>query len=275
MSVSSTTHVTFDREPRRPFSPLLGMTTQTWNPIDYARHAGFVPVNGESLIEWLAPRADERVLDIGCGDGRLTAKLVERGCEVVGIDSSPEQIAAARDAGLDAHVIDARDLPFKCEFDAAFSNAALHWVKEAGAVATSVYRALKPGGRFIGEMGGAGNVAAVRAALRSELRSRGIDPEPLDPWYFPSADEYGDVLTAAGFDVVRIEHFPRPVQLPTDVVGWLDTFAGSFVAALPEEERPGFFAAVQERVAPQLRKSDGTWWLSDYTRLRFAAVKPA
>lgn len=251
------------------------MTTQTWNPADYARHAGFVPVNGESLIEWLALRPGERVLDIGCGDGRLTAKLVACGCNIVGIDSSPEQIAAARDAGLDAHVIDARELPFGSEFDAAFSNAALHWIKEADAVASGVYQALKSGGRFVGEMGGAGNVAAVRAALHSELRHRGIDPDTLDPWYFPSPNEYGDLLRAAGFDVLRIEHFLRPTQLPTDVTGWLETFAGSFAAALPDEDRTAFFAAVQDRVAPQLRRADGTWWLADYTRLRFAAVKPA
>lgn len=251
------------------------MTMQTWNPADYARHAGFVPVNGESLLTgWLAPRPGERVLDLGCGDGRLMAKLVEVGCEVVGVDSSPEQVAAARQAGLDARVIDARELPFTAEFDAVFSNAALHWIKEADAVAVSVYRSLRPSGRFVGEMGGAGNVETIRAALHEELRGHGIDPEPLDPWYFPPPEEYRACLRAAGFDVARVEHFPRPVQLPTDVAGWLETFAGSFASALPRMERPRFFAAVQERVAPKLRQADGTWRLTDYTRLRFAAAKP-
>jgi SAM-dependent methyltransferase len=250
------------------------MPEQTWNPDRYARHAGFVPVNGESLIEWLAPRAGERILDLGCGDGKLTAKLAEAGCSVVGVDASAEQIEVARRLGLDARVADGRRLPFAGEFDAVFSNAALHWMKEPDAVAAGVFRSLKPGGRFVGEMGGAGNVATVRRAVHDELRRRDVDPEPLDPWYFPTPEEYRSRLEAAGFVVGRIELFPKPTQLPTDIAGWLETFAGSFAAALPEPDRAGFFAAVQERVRPALRRPDGTWWLTDYTRLRFAAVRP-
>jgi len=251
------------------------MTTQTWDPAGYARHAGFVAVNGESLIEWLAPKPGERILDLGCGDGRVTAKLVEAGCEVVGVDSSPEQVAAAKAAGLDARVVGGAELSFAGEFDGVFSNAALHWMKRADAVVAGVHRSLRPGGRFVAEMGGAGNVAAIRAAIHEELRSRGIDPAPLDPWYFPSPEEYQGKLEAAGFEVLRLEHFPRPTRLLTDVAGWLETFAGSFDAALPADERAGFFAAVQRRAEPAMRKPDGSWWLSDYTRLRFAAVKPS
>lgn len=250
------------------------MAAQHWDPARYAHHAGFVPVNGESLIEWLAPRPGERILDLGCGDGRLTAKLAEAGCEVVAVDSSPEQITAAREAGLDGRVVDGAALPFDAEFDAVFSNAALHWMKDADAVAAGVFRSLKPGGRFVGEMGGAGNVAAVRDALHADLSARGIDPVPLDPWYFPSPEEYRGRLEAAGFQVLRVEHFLRPTDLPTDVAGWLETFAGSFAGALAERDRPGFFAAVQERVRPALSQPDGTWRLSDYTRLRFIAVRP-
>ncbi len=251
------------------------MTDQRWNPTAYARHAGFVPVNGESLIEWLAPRPGERVLDLGCGDGRLTLKLVEAGCEVVAVDSSPEQIAAARAVGLDARVIDGARLPFAAEFDGVFSNAALHWMKQPESVAAGVSRSLKPGGRIVGEMGGAGNVAIVRDAIYEELKVRGIDPAPLDPWYFPEPDEYRAILEAAGLAVARIEHFLRPTQLPTDISGWLETFGGSFAGALASDERTEYFESVQRRAEPFLRRADGTWWLGDYTRLRFAAIKRA
>jgi hypothetical protein len=147
-------------------------------------------------------------------------------------------------------------------------------MKEPDAVAAGVFRSLKPGGRFVGEMGGVGNVATIRRAVHDELHRRGVDPESLDPWYFPTPEEYRSRLEAAGFVVGRIELFPKPTQLPTDIAGWLETFAGSFAAALPEPDRAGFFVAVQERVRPALRRPDGTWWLTDYTRLRFAAVRP-
>ena len=251
------------------------MTENVWNPDRYSRECGFVARNGESLLGLLAPRPGERVLDLGCGEGKLTAKLVEAGAEVVGVDASPEQVAAARAAGLDARVADGAALPFDAEFDAVFSNAALHWMKRPDAVIAGVFRALRPGGRFVAECGAAGNVAAIRGGIHDELRSRGIDPEPLDPWYFPSEDEYRGRLEAAGFAVLRIETFPRPTRLLTDVAAWLEVFAGSFTAAVPPGDRVGFLAAVQERVGPAMRRADGSWWLDDYVRLRFVAVKPA
>ena len=250
------------------------MSAQRWDPVRYARHASFVAVNGESVLEWLALRPGERILDLGCGDGRLTLKLAEAACDVVGVDASPEQIEAARRLGLNAQFADARSLPFRDEFDVVFSNATLHWVKDARAAAASVFNSLRPGGRFVGEMGGAGNVAAIRNALHDELGHRGIDPVPLDPWYFPTPDEYRRVLEDAGFRVLRIAIIPRPTTLPTDLAGWLETFAGSFAAALPEADRTALFAAVQERVRPALQQADGSWCLADYTRVRFAALKP-
>lgn len=251
------------------------MTHQHWNPQEYARHAGFVAVNGESLVDVLSPRPGERVLDLGCGDGRLTAKLVAAGCEVVGVDASAAQIEAAQRLGLDARVVDACRLPFDGEFDAVFSNAVLHWIKDADAVLAGVFRSLKPGGRFVAEMGGNGNVATVRDAIHAELTERGVDPLALDPWYFPTVDDYRRRLEATGFVVTTIERFPRPTRLMTNITGWLETFAGPFVEPIPEPERPGFFTAVQRRTETSLRRSDGTWELSDYIRLRFFATKPA
>jgi SAM-dependent methyltransferase len=195
------------------------MTSDHWNPRHYSRECGFVARNGETLIEWLSPRAGERILDLGCGDGTLTAKLVEHGCDVVGVDASPQQVAAATQAGLNAIVADGAALPFENEFDAVFSNAALHWMKQPDAVIEGVFRSLRTGGRFVAEFGAQGNVATIRNAVHTELRLRGIDPDALDPWYFPSEEEYRRKLEAAGFSVVRIESFARPTRLVSNVIG--------------------------------------------------------
>ena len=156
------------------------MYEQTWDPNRYAQNARFVAYLGAPLIELLAPQPGERILDLGCGDGALTEKLAACGCTVVGVDGSAEQIAAARQRGLDARVMNGEALDFDRDFDAVFSNAALHWMKRVDAVIDGVRRALKPGGRFVAEMGGAGCVAKVREALTMALRLRGIDAGPVD-----------------------------------------------------------------------------------------------
>src|SRR5512142_2028530 len=138
---------------------------QTWDPERYARNARFVADLGMPVVELLAPKSGERILDLGCGDGALTEKLVAMGCTVVGVDGSAEQVAAARARGLDCHVMDGEQLTFNNEFDAVFSNAALHWMKRADAVIAGVWRALKPGGRFVAECGGHGNIKAIETAL--------------------------------------------------------------------------------------------------------------
>jgi SAM-dependent methyltransferase len=246
---------------------------QRWDPERYARSAGFVPALGAPVLDLLAPVAGERVLDLGCGDGALTVKLVEAGCDVVGVDGSAEQIEAARAKGLDARVVDGQALAFENEFDAVFSNAALHWMKDPAAVIDGVWRALKPGGRFVGEMGGAENVASVREALHAELRALGHDPAPLDPWFFPSEDEYRALLEARGFEVLHIERFRRPTPLPGPLEDWLDTFGESFLLALSEAERSKVKADIAEQLRPKLFE-EGEGWSVDYVRLRFAARKP-
>ncbi|MEE8311908.1 MAG: methyltransferase domain-containing protein [Candidatus Binatia bacterium] len=243
---------------------------QTWDPDGYARNARFVSELGMPVVELLAPRPGERVLDLGCGDGALSRTLVEMGCEVVGVDSSEPQADAARRAGIDARVHDARRLPFDSEFDAVFSNAVLHWVHPHEAVIASVVRVLVPGGRFVGEFGGSGCVACIVAALEAELTRRGIDPGPVNPWYFPDAGEYRRLLEIHGFVVDFIKLIPRPTPLPGDVSGWLETFAGCFANAVPEPERASFIADVRARLEPQLCDEDGRW-TADYIRLRFAA----
>jgi trans-aconitate methyltransferase len=245
---------------------------QTWNPEQYARNARFVADLGMPVVDLLAPRPGERILDLGCGDGALTEKLVACGCEVVGVDASAAQVAAAAARGLDARVMSATELAFAGEFDAVFSNAVLHWVKPAEAAIAGVHRALRPGGRFVAEFGGGTNVATIVAALEAEMALRGVDPAPLNPWYYPSDEEYRARLEAGGFRVRSIELIPRPTRLPGSLADWLETFTQSYLSALPEGERKGITQAVEERLRPRLCDAAGVW-TADYVRLRFAADK--
>ena len=243
---------------------------QQWNAGDYAGNARFVADLGAPLLDWLAPRPGLRVLDLGCGDGALTEKLVAAGCVVTGVDASAELLAAARERGLAVRRVDGERLDYDGEFDAVFSNAALHWMKDAEAVIAGVARALVPGGRFVAEMGGRGNVRRIVDALHAGLAARGVDPARFDPWYFPGADEYRERLERHGFTVERMELFERPTRLPGDVRDWLTTFAGSFIAALEARDRAAWLDEIAARLAPRLRDADGNW-TADYVRLRFAA----
>lgn len=245
-----------------------------WRADHYGQYAGFVPALGASLLDWLQPQRGERVLDLGCGDGVLTQSLLEAGCGVLGVDASPALAKAAQARGIDVRVQDAHALDFRGEFDAVFSNAALHWMKrDPDAVIDGVHRALKSGGRFVAEMGGAGNVESIRSALHVALDARGFDAQAADPWYFPSVGEYQARLRQAGFKVSRIELYPRPTPLATDVRDWLETFAQSFLAPVPAAIRGVVLTEVAERLRFKLQKSDGSW-TADYVRLRFIAQKP-
>ena len=250
-------------------------TGQSWDPERYARTARFVAEHGASVLELLDPKPGERVLDLGCGDGALTVEIARAGAEVVGVDASAEQIAATRALGIDARVMSGDALTFDAEFDAVFTNAALHWIKDAPAVIAGVRRALKPGGRFVGEMGGAGNCAAVRGALHEALADRGIDPDKLDPWFFPDETEYGGLLKAEGFEVQAIERFNRPTLIPGPLEDWLDTFCESFLKALPNADQGPTKAAIAASLRSTLCDDDGKWTV-DYVRLRFdARLRPS
>ena len=246
---------------------------QTWDPDQYAEHARFVSDLGGPVVDLLAPRRGERVLDLGCGDGALTEKLVAAGCRVVAVDSSPEQVWAALGRGLDARIVDATALGFDGEFDAVFSNAVLHWIRDPDAVLAEVHRALKPGGRLVAEFGGAGCVASIRKAFGRALAGRGVDADAIDPWYFPTADEYRVRLEANGFVVDSLALFPRPTPLPSDVTSWLRIFAQPFLAGVADAERTSLAEEVRALLAPRLRNAEGTW-VVDYVRLRTAAHRP-
>ena len=247
-------------------------SSQSWDPERYARNARFVADLGMPVVELLEPRPGERILDLGCGDGALTAKLVDMGCSVVGVDSSAEQIEAARELGLDAQVMDGHRLTYEAEFDAVFSNAALHWMGHPDEVIAGVRRALKPGGRFVAECGGHGCVDTIVQALTAALKRRGLWEDGVNPWYFATDEEYRGRLDRQGFDVKYIALIPRPTPLPGDIGGWLETFAESFTSRVPEADRPAFLDEVREAMRPNLCDADGAW-TADYIRLRFSAVK--
>ena len=248
----------------------MSVGRQSWHPERYARNARFVSDLGAPVLALLAPRPGERILDLGCGDGALTEKLLAEGAEVVAVDASPEQVSGAQARGLDARVMRGEALDFEQEFDAVFSNAALHWMKDADAVVEGVARALKPGGRFVGEFGGGDNVGRLRRALIAALDRRGHDGAAADPWYFPDEAEYEAKLAAAGFTVQSIELIPRWTPLPGSIDGWLETFSGAFLSHLPEEQHAEAMAEVREAVREELQDEEGRWH-ADYVRLRFSA----
>lgn len=245
---------------------------QHWDPASYDRNARFVSDLGAPVLELLDPHPGERILDLGCGDGALTVKLVTMGCDVLGVDASAPMVEGARALGVDARVMDGQALAFRNEFDAVFSNAALHWMPEADKVIAGVWNALKPGGRFVAEFGGQGNVESIVRALASALEARGL---PMaNPWFYPSAERYRDMLEAQGFQVTSIALIPRPTPLPGDVGQWLTTFGQPFLRAIPKSERADFVASLVDALRPTLLGDDGIW-RADYVRLRCRAIRPA
>ncbi len=246
---------------------------QSWNAAQYAQQGRFVADLAGGVFQLLAPHSGERILDLGCGDGALTAKIAASGAQVLGIDASASMIEAAQSLGLDARVVNAEELPFEAEFDAVFSNAALHWVRNQEAMLEGAYRALKPGGRFVAEMGGHGNIAAIRVALAGVLRQWGLDAYVMDNNFFPSDTQYRASLESAGFIVEEIALIPRPTKLPeSGMRGWLETFRRGLLEQLPAERRE---QAIEETVAllkPALYTEEGGW-MADYVRLRFHARK--
>ena len=242
-------------------------STSSWDAADYARVGSFVAELGQAALDLLDPQRGERILDVGCGDGLLTKRIAERGAAVTGIDSSLDMVRAAHANGVDALVVDAADMSFDREFDAAFSNAALHWMRDKDAVAGGIFRALKRGGRFAGEMGGEGNLAKLREALDDELIIRGYAPPTAAINWYPSPDEFARVYEAAGFREIDARLIERPTPLEHGVGQWVTTFRRGWVdrAGVPEAERAEIGAAVADRFGSNI---------ADYVRLRFIMRKP-
>jgi SAM-dependent methyltransferase len=243
-------------------------STSKWDAKDYAKVGGFVAELGGAALDLLDPKPGERILDVGCGEGTLTKRIIERGATVLGVDSSSEMIEAARAQGVDALLLPAEDMQFFAEFDAAFSNATLHWVLAKEQAARAIFRALKPGGRFAGEMGGEDNLKKLREALDEELIIRGyVPPVEASNWY-ASPEEFAAVYEAAGFRELDARLIERPTPIDHGVAAWVTTFRKGWLdrAAVPEAERAEIGAAVTDRVGSNV---------ADYVRLRFIMRKPA
>lgn len=247
-------------------------TVQQWSASDYAKNGRFVPELAGAVFAMLSPKPGERILDLGCGDGTLTAEIKAAGADVLGVDLSDELLAVARMKGLAVRKLDGHVLDFVQEFDAVFSNAALHWMRKPELVIAGVARALKPKGRFVGELGGHGNVAAIAAALRAVANKRSGDPARVSPWFFPTVEEYSALLTEQGFVVQEIALVPRPTPLKTGMEGWLKTFGRFFFDQFPEPDRTAALNEALDLLRPSLCDTQGRW-TADHVRLRFRAER--
>ncbi len=249
----------------------------SWNAQLYESSHSFVWKFGRDLLALLEPRPGERILDVGSGTGQLTAEIAASGAQVVGIDSAASMIDQSRKnfPELQFEHLSVTDIPYNGEFDAVFSNATLHWVRDADLAAARISRALKPGGRFVAEFGGRGNTGALVAAVYRELELFGVpDPQCLNPWYYPRVGKYATLLEQHSLEVTFAALFDRPTPLEGGEAGlrnWMTMFAGRFLDAVDPQQREQFITRVEERAAPCLKRDDG--WTMDYRRIRVRAVK--
>ena len=247
--------------------------TQTWDAQAYGLNGAFVHELAGGVLEWLAAKPGEKILDLGCGDGQLTQRIAATGADVLGVDASADMVRAARERGVVADLGDAQQLPYADQtFDAVFSNAALHWVRDQDAMIAEIDRVLKPGGRFVAEMGGHGNIAAIRVALMAVLARHGYGDLEDGVNYYPTADSYALRLEKHGFQVQRIALIPRPTPLPkSGMTEWLRTFRRGVLEGVPEQLRAQVVEETATLLEPVLRDEQGNW-VADYVRLRFVAT---
>ena len=256
----------------------MAFSGQTWDAGAYAANGRFVANLAGEVVALLNPQPGERILDAGCGDGALTAQIAASGAGMLGVDQSAAMVEAARARGLAVDQASLTALAYDGEFDAVFSNAAMHWIPEdvQGAALAGIYRALKPGGRFVAEMGGQGNIAAIRVALASVLGRHGLDTEALAASFYPSAERYKAMLEETGFAVRVIGIHPRPTPLPGGADGmarWLNTFRNGVLDLLPGEAREDALAETVGLLRPVLADGLSGAWTADYVRLQFLAVR--
>ena len=252
------------------------VSEKRWDASAYDSKHSFVWKYGREVLELLSPREGERILDLGCGTGHLTSQIAATGATVIGLDKSPAMIERARALYPDLRfkAADATSFHFDEPFDAVFSNAAIHWMKDQDGVADSISKALKPGGRFVAEFGGKGNIRRVRSALREVLDAGGYtwDRETTRR-YYASIGEYATLLERHGFRVTYAVHFERPTKLDGGESGlqkWLEVFADNELAGVPAEERDKVIRVIEQRLRPDLFR-ESTWFL-DYKRLRIVAI---
>lgn len=247
-----------------------------WDVGRYEASHSYVWKFGEDLLSELRAQPGELIIDAGCGSGQLTAKIAESGARVVGIDHSPDMIAqarinypGARHPNLEFRLAEVTSFTVDQPADAVFSNAALHWVKDQAAAISAIARALKPGGRFVAELGGRGNIGTIMESLGAILG----EVAEQSPWNFPSIKEYASLLEANGFVLQSAVLFdrPTPVEGPAGMEDWLQMFGGVFFAGMPESEQRDRRHAIAEHLKPRLYRDSK--WVLDYRRLRVVARK--
>lgn len=247
-----------------------------WNAGLYDEKHSFVWKMTAGLLELLEAKAGERILDLGCGTGHLTEQIAASGAKVVGVDRSSDMIRQAREKypALQFEVLDAREIAWSEPFDAVFSNAALHWIKEPEKVITRIATVLRPRGRFVAEFGGKGNVGGLMAAVEKTWGKIGVSGPAPDPWYYPGIAEYAGLLEKHGLEVTYAFLFDRPTPLEDGERGlrnWLSMFGGSFLGQLSAEQRELALAAIEQEARPALWRN--SQWVMDYRRLRIVAKK--
>ena len=244
-----------------------------YDTLAYHEHASYVSALATPLVDLLAPKARESILDVGCGDGTLAEKIMQSGAHVRGIDLSTEMVDAAKNRGIDVTQMSVTDMPYVDEFDAIFSNATLHWVKAYDSAIEKIYQALKQGGRFVAEFGAEGNIATIIDAMQRVFEANPNYGTFINPWYFPSVKSYQEALEKAGFHVKQIEKIERKTDID-DIENWLKLFANGICAHLDESEQKTFFQEVKAILEKKLY-NERNGWHADYVRLRLKAIKPA
>lgn len=251
------------------------MIDNDWDPALYDQRHNFVTRGGQPLLDLLDAKPGERMLDLGCGTGHHVRQLADRGVVAIGLDSAPDMIAAAQAAypDLEFRVADGTDFRVEAPFDAVFSNAALHWMTRPASVAACVAAALRPGGRFVAEMGGKGNIMTIAQAAREAIADL-LRIEIRHRWYFPSPGEYAGLLEGAGFEVRAMWLFDRPTPLEGDegMLNWMRMFGGGLFPGVPDGALPEAMRLAERRLRDSPLYAGGRW-VADYRRLRFVAVK--
>jgi trans-aconitate methyltransferase len=245
--------------------------TNKWNADKYNKHADFVSNLGSPVIDLLEPKKDEHILDLGCGDGTLAVEMEKLGANVIAVDLSKSMVEKTKEKGIKAFVMSATELTFKNDFDAVFSNAVLHWVKDANEAIKKILKSLKSNGRFIAEFGGYGNIKYLTEAMQEVFDNHKEFGKFNNPWYFPKDTEYKQLLEENGFNVEYIELIQRPTKID-DISNWLDIFANGIVSHLTDEQQKQFKQEVRAILKPKIySEEDG--WVADYVRLRLKATK--